>query len=222
MPDNIKVYRLHGWKKVVLYPAVLCMKLFANTLRIRLSERTKKFSRTHNYGAIMAFWHQNLFLIWKLNSLLKCRLPMYGLISPSNDGAWLSAFFSLMGIGSVRGSSGKLGLPAINELRKKLKQGANVAITPDGPLGPAKKFKNGISVLALRSKVDVFLFAIEYESFWTLNTWDKFRIPKPFSKIFIDYEKFPYEDIQNLTPTEASLRFERALQLMEISQSKNR
>jgi lysophospholipid acyltransferase (LPLAT)-like uncharacterized protein len=170
----------------------------------------------------MAFWHQNLFLIWKLNSLLKCRLPMYGLISPSNDGAWLSAFFSLMGIRSVRGSSGKRGLPAINELRKKLKQGANVAITPDGPTGPAKKFKNGISVLALHSRADVFLLAIEYESFWTLNTWDKFRIPKPFSKIFIDYEKFPYEDIQNLTPTEASLRFERALQSMEISQSKSR
>jgi lysophospholipid acyltransferase (LPLAT)-like uncharacterized protein len=139
---------------------------------------------------------------------------MYGLISPSSDGAWLSAFFSLVGIRSVRGSSGRRGTSAINELQEKLERGANVAITPDGPRGPAKKFKNGVSVLALRSKADVFLIAIKYKNFWTLNTWDKFCIPKPFSKVIVDYRKISHAAIQNLSPSEASLLLERELKSM--------
>jgi lysophospholipid acyltransferase (LPLAT)-like uncharacterized protein len=139
---------------------------------------------------------------------------MYGLISPSVDGAWLSALFSLMGIGSIRGSSGRRGTSALGELQEKLQRGANVAITPDGPRGPAKKFKNGVAVLALRTKADVFLFAIKYGSFWTLNTWDKFRIPKPFSRVDIDYKKISYKDIRHLPPKEINLLFERELKSM--------
>jgi lysophospholipid acyltransferase (LPLAT)-like uncharacterized protein len=172
------------------------------------------FLRTHNHPAIMAFWHQNLFLMWKVNAMLKSDLPMYGLVSPSNDGAWLSAFFSLVGIRSVRGSSGRRGASAMNELQEKLKRGANVAVTPDGPRGPSKKFKNGVSVLALRAKVDVFLVSVKYEAFWTINTWDKFLIPKPFSRVIIDRKKVPYAAIRDLSPSMASLLFERELESM--------
>jgi lysophospholipid acyltransferase (LPLAT)-like uncharacterized protein len=174
----------------------------------------KQLLKTHNHAAIMVFWHQNLFLMWKLNALLKYTLPMYGLISPSVDGAWLSALFSLLGIGSIRGSSGRRGTSALGELQEKLQRGANVAITPDGPRGPAKKFKNGVAVLALRTKADVFLFAIKYGSFWALNSWDRFRIPKPFSRVDIDYRKVSHGDIQHLSPKGINLLFERELESM--------
>jgi lysophospholipid acyltransferase (LPLAT)-like uncharacterized protein len=139
---------------------------------------------------------------------------MYGLISPSVDGAWLSSFFSLLGIGSVRGSSGRRGTSALDELQEKLQRGANVAITPDGPRGPAKKFKNGVAVLALRSKADVFLLAIKYGSFWMLNTWDKFLIPKPFSRVNIDFRKVSHGDIQYLPLKKVNLLLERELNSM--------
>ena len=86
-----------------------------------------------------------------------------------------------------------------------------MAITPDGPRGPAKKIKNGVAVLALRTMADVFLFAIKYGSFWTLNTRDKFRIPKPFSRVDIDYRKVSYGDIQHLPLKKINLLFEREL-----------
>jgi lysophospholipid acyltransferase (LPLAT)-like uncharacterized protein len=214
MANGVKVNNLRGWRKAVLYPAMLLLRLFVGTLRIRPTGRVKQFLKTHNYAAIMVFWHQNLFLAWRLNALLKSKLPMCGLISPSVDGAWLSAFFSMAGIGSVRGSSGRRGISALGELQKKLQQGANVAITPDGPRGPVGKFKNGVAILALRAKADVFLFAIKYSSFWTLNTWDKFRIPKPFSRVDIDYGKVSYGDMEHLPANEISLLLEQKLRSM--------
>ncbi|MDR1255733.1 MAG: DUF374 domain-containing protein [Puniceicoccales bacterium] len=211
MLEKVRVNNLRGWRKLVLYPLVVALKLFVSTLKFKPTKHMERFLETHNHPAIIVFWHQNLFLTWKLHSLLKSKLPTYGLISPSSDGAWLSAFFSMVGIGSIRGSSGRRGSLALSELQEKLKDGANVAITPDGPRGPAKKFKNGVAILALRSKVDVFLLAIRYKNFWTLNTWDKFRIPKPFSKIFIDCKRVPHAAIENLSPDEASLLLESKL-----------
>ena len=185
--------KIRGWRKFVLVPLVLFMKLFAATLRIGLSENLKKFLKIRDKSSIVAFWHQNLFLISNINWKLDSCLPTYGLISPSRDGAWLSAFFDLVGIKSVRGSSGRRGLSAMNELLGKLLSGARVAITPDGPRGPAKKFKHGTATLALRSRTKVVLLSVKYSSFWTLNTWDKFILPKPFSSVQVDCKEIPYE-----------------------------
>jgi lysophospholipid acyltransferase (LPLAT)-like uncharacterized protein len=212
MPEKVTVNRLHGWRKAVLYPIVLFLKLFTGTLKLEPTKRMKHFlDSTGSRPAIMVFWHQNLFLIWKLNAMLRSRSPMYGLISPSNDGAWLSAFFSLVGIRNIRGSSGRRGISALYELQEKLKRGANVAITPDGPRGPAKKFKSGVAILAIRTGVDVCLISIDYKKFWTLNTWDKFRIPKPFSRVSVDYKRIPHAAMLDLPPNEASLLLEREL-----------
>jgi len=79
---------------------------------------------------------------------------------------------------------------------------------------PGKKIRNGVSVLALRSKTDIFLIALNYKSFWTLNTWDKFRIPKPFSEVIVDCREISYWAIQNLSLSEASFLLECELKSM--------
>lgn len=195
----------------MLYPFVLCLRLFTLTVRIRFSPEMKKMLNDHKGSGIIAFWHQNLFLIWKINEQLKSNLPMYGLISPSNDGAWLSALFHIFHIRNVRGSSHRGGKSALKILQEKLKKGANVAITPDGPRGPAKHLKRGVPMLALQTNTDIVLINMHFSRCWKLRTWDNFIIPKPFSKVFVDGKKFTYEKFKNLSVSELRDLLEKEL-----------
>ncbi len=211
MIGSVTVQNIHGWKKFLLYPFVLCLKLFVLTIRIKPTKNTKNILENHNNSAIIAFWHQHLFLIWKINSMLKTTLPMYGLISPSSDGAWLSALFSIFRIRSIRGSSKRGGISALRVLKEKLEEGANVAITPDGPRGPSKKFKRGVSILALESKIDIILLTMKYSSCWKLRTWDRLIIPKPFSKVTVHAKKLTYSGFQNMSVHELNDMLEQTL-----------
>ncbi len=212
MFNKIKIQKIHTWKKFLTYIVALLLRIFAKTIRICPTKEIDNILNSHNNSAVIAFWHKNLFLIWKLNGMLKTKLPMYGLISPSKDGAWLSTLFDIFHINNVRGSSKRGGKFALHILETKLKEGANVAITPDGPRGPAQKLKHGVPLLALQAKVDIILLTMKYSSCWELNTWDKFLIPKPFSKVIVNGIKIPYKDFANMSVPELANILESKLQ----------
>lgn len=211
MYSSVKVQKIHGWRKLLLYPLVLCLKLFTLTIRVRPTAEMDAILNNCPDPTVVAFWHQNLFLIWKINYMLKTTLPMYGLISPSTDGAWLSAFFQIFNIRNIRGSSKRGGLSALKMLQQKLKEGANVAITPDGPRGPAKHMKRGVPLLALQTQTDIFLIGMHFSSYWKLHTWDGFIIPKPFSKVIVNGKKIPYEEFKDLSVDALRTKLEQAL-----------
>lgn len=56
-------------------------------------------------------------------------------------------------------------------------------ITPDGPKGPCYKVKPGVLLAAKGANAPIVAFSWEATRYWELNTWDKFRLPKPFSTI---------------------------------------
>ena len=56
-------------------------------------------------------------------------------------------------------------------------------ITPDGPKGPRHTMHDGVVAIALKSKLPIFLINYQAKSYWQLSSWDKFVIPKPFSKV---------------------------------------
>jgi lysophospholipid acyltransferase (LPLAT)-like uncharacterized protein len=58
-----------------------------------------------------------------------------------------------------------------------------VVITPDGPRGPAYELGPGIVFLAQKSGASVLPMNLEYSRFWRLGSWDRFIIPRPFSKV---------------------------------------
>ena len=68
----------------------------------------------------------------------------YALVSASQDGAWLTAFFSLMGLRAVRGSSSRLGREAASDLVEVMRAGYDIGITPDGPRGPCYVVQEGV------------------------------------------------------------------------------
>jgi lysophospholipid acyltransferase (LPLAT)-like uncharacterized protein len=129
---------------------------------------------------IYAFWHR---------SLLACayrfrNLDIAILISRSFDGELIARTVELLGFKAVRGSSSRGGATALRQMAEAYKQGHRCAITADGPRGPVFVAKAGPVQLA--ELVGVSEIGVYYglpDRCWTLNSWDKFIIPKPFSKV---------------------------------------
>src|SRR5881398_1383411 len=81
------------------------------------------------------------------------------------------------------GSSSRLGASAILQLTDVLASGRDVVITPDGPRGPAYELGPGIIYLAQKSGAAVLPVNMEYSSYWRLGSWDRFIVPRPFSRV---------------------------------------
>jgi lysophospholipid acyltransferase (LPLAT)-like uncharacterized protein len=130
---------------------------------------------------IFGFWHQDIFAVVGFFSIQIKRKALTALVSASQDGEILKSILEKLDFKTVRGSSSNNGFPALISLDQELDSGS-VLITPDGPKGPARKLKPGIIHLARYSQKPVVLIRVEYQSYWRLNSWDQFIIPKPFSK----------------------------------------
>jgi lysophospholipid acyltransferase (LPLAT)-like uncharacterized protein len=89
----------------------------------------------------------------------------------------------------VRGSSSKGGHEALDLMIHLTEENYHLAITPDGPTGPIFKMKPGAVITARRSQIPLLLVGIGMKSKWTLKSWDKFEIPKPFSAVTAIYSQ---------------------------------
>ena len=87
----------------------------------------------------------------------------------------------------MRGSSSKRAAPAGAELVGCLQGGSDIGITPDGPRGPCYKLAMGPVRLAEMTQAPVVAIHANYAKCWQLRSWDRFRIPKPFSKVSVAF-----------------------------------
>lgn len=134
--------------------------------------------------AIIMLWHSRLVLIGP--SLLKAapKKTFCAFISNSKDGDLIAAYTTSYSIGRVIRVPHDAKDAALKALIKRIKYTNDIAIiTPDGPRGPANKLKPGVALAAKETGAQVIPFSWEASSYWELNTWDKMRIPKPFSHI---------------------------------------
>jgi len=153
------------------------------TLRFEVSpEDLRNYTKKDEPVAIV-LWHNRLFLAAEIVRRFRQGRPAYALVSASQDGAWLTAFFSLAGMRTVRGSSSRLGREAATALVEVLKAGHDVGITPDGPRGPCYELKPGGVIVTRRARAPALLVGGELDSAWRLRSWDRFYIPKPFSRV---------------------------------------
>ncbi|MDR1173250.1 MAG: DUF374 domain-containing protein [Puniceicoccales bacterium] len=199
------------WQRILAPIVVFILRLYWSTLGVKLTAECQKVVDTIQGPTVFAFWHNNLFAAYKLYRLLKKRHGVYALVSPSRDGAWLAEMFSRLGLETIRGSSNRNGLFAMDNISEKLTEGAFVAITPDGPRGPACKFKRGTAMVAKAAKANLVLVAVKYSHYFTLPTWDRFKVPYPFSKICVDSKTFPHGTFEDLTVRELSTTLEDEL-----------
>lgn len=177
------VHEIAGWRRVLLWPFGLLLQAWGRSLRFELTAEDLKNYTKNDEPVAIVLWHNRLFLAAEIVRRFRVGRPAYALVSASQDGAWLTAFFALTGMRTVRGSSSRLGREAATALVDVLRAGYDVGITPDGPRGPCYELKPGGVIVARRTRAPVLLVGGEFTSAWRLRSWDRFYVPKPFSRV---------------------------------------
>jgi lysophospholipid acyltransferase (LPLAT)-like uncharacterized protein len=161
------------------YPAVA---LLGTTLRWR-AEGHEHFEAAIRSGhqPIMAFWHGRI-----LPATYYFRRRGIVVITSENfDGEWIAKIIQRFGYGTARGSTSKGGRRALLQLKRDLSAGRPAAFTIDGPRGPARVAQPGAIWLSKATGHPVLPFHIEADRYWTMNSWDRTQIPKPYSTVSI-------------------------------------
>ena len=130
-------------------------------------------------GKIFPFWHRCVFpAIWVFRGR-----DLAVMTSRSADGEYIARVIEKFGFPAVRGSSSRGGAQALRELRTMIENNRNAVFTIDGPRGPRYVAKRGPILLASMTGAPIVCFYVAVENAWVLNSWDRFVIPKPFSRI---------------------------------------
>ena len=147
-----------------------------------LKEATKKNDRP---PLIIAFWHNQLLLVAPLLNRMIHENSFTVLISNSRDGELPAAFAETYPQAEVLRVGHKGRVQALKESIKILLEKRILVITPDGPRGPCYMVKPGVIFSASKSRAVVFAMKWQATKCLHLNTWDKFCIPLPFSKVVV-------------------------------------
>jgi lysophospholipid acyltransferase (LPLAT)-like uncharacterized protein len=130
---------------------------------------------------VFAMWHRSLLsCAWRFR-----KMGVAVLISQSFDGELIAQTVERLGFIAVRGSSSRDGSVGLRNLQRAYLEGRFCAITADGPRGPREVTKPGVVHLAKLVESDVIAFHAHPFQAWELKSWDRFLIPKPFSRVTI-------------------------------------
>jgi lysophospholipid acyltransferase (LPLAT)-like uncharacterized protein len=130
---------------------------------------------------IMAFWHGRI-----LPATYYFRRRGIVVITSENfDGEWIAGIIERFGYGAARGSTSRGGGKALLQLTRDLAAGKPAGFTVDGPRGPAGVAQPGAVWLARVTGHPVLPFHLEADRHWTLKSWDRTQIPKPYATVAI-------------------------------------
>ncbi|HVH55093.1 MAG TPA: lysophospholipid acyltransferase family protein [Vicinamibacterales bacterium] len=146
-----------------------------------------KIQGAEQYDAAVASGKQPILALWHgriLPGLHYFRNRRIVVITSQNfDGEWIARILHRFGFGTARGSSSRGGARALVQMRRDLADGRPAAFTVDGPRGPARVVQRGVVFLAGATGHPILPYHIESDRHWTLNSWDRTQIPKPFSTV---------------------------------------
>ncbi len=169
---------------IVSWAGFVAIKLIAPTLRWRVTVEDggpEDLAAVHNTPVIYTFWHRCVFCatyFWRNRQIQV-------MTSSSFDGEYIARIIEKFGYGAVRGSSTRGGVRALLGMHTEIEAGRSVAFTIDGPRGPVYVAKPGAALLARNTGAPILPFHIALEDPWTLRSWDRFMIPKPFSRAVV-------------------------------------
>jgi len=131
---------------------------------------------------IIACWHSDLLMI-PVYRKIRPHHPASAIISQHKDGEIVAKVLSYLSIKSLRGSTRKGARKVLLEAFRTIKRGDDVQISPDGPKGPRYHINDGAVALAQKGRLPIMIIGYRADRYWQLKSWDKFVIPKPFSRI---------------------------------------
>lgn len=190
-----KIHAVAGWRRVLLWPVGLLIKLWSRTLRIEGDAPSAALMSDTTGPVVFTLWHNRLFVAGEVYRRYRRGKRLYALVSASKDGAWLAAFFETMGMRTVRGSSSRFGREALHALVAQARAGHDIGITPDGPRGPCYELKGGSLLVARQAGAPTIVFGARFSRAWRAASWDGFYVPLPFSRVRFFAERVTPEEL---------------------------
>jgi lysophospholipid acyltransferase (LPLAT)-like uncharacterized protein len=174
-----------AWRRLAPQLARIIVKTFLRTC-------PHEVSASPDTLALIASGKPVLFTTWHchlLSPLFSCRHfyghlpPLVLMASPSRDGEFITEVARGLGFIVCPGSRRKGGVQALQTMAAYMRQGHSGGVIADGSRGPARIAQKGVLFLAREAQAPIVPLAVAASRKLTLNTWDRFEFPLPFSKL---------------------------------------
>jgi lysophospholipid acyltransferase (LPLAT)-like uncharacterized protein len=166
--------------------AALLLRALDHTLRYEVLTECGAEPATPPALQIWCFWHRCLI---PCACYFRKTIKPAVLISRSFDGELIARTIEHLGYRTVRGSSSRYGASGVLGLASAVEAGYPAIFTADGPRGPVYKAKPGAVKLAELTGYVIGSFYALPERAWLLRSWDRFMIPKPFSRVVVSWAR---------------------------------
>lgn len=188
-----------------LFQEIIC-SIFANYMWLVYLTSKKEFVNSSKMlevakegkPIIIVFWHNRLMMVPFFTRLPKKLYPNYTLMtlaSNHGDGRFVGRVMEKFGLHSILGSSNDgrkssrgISVSALRNIIKGLQKGYALGVTPDGPRGPNQQINGEILNIAKISGAKIMACSYSASKMKELDTWDKFKIPLPFSKLCFHFD----------------------------------
>lgn len=173
--------------QLLIKPIYYLLVLYNKTIRFQVENDQILLDHLRRGPVILTSWHQRFFCGFFLPRKYHITLPI--MISRSRDGDFIAGVVKDSGFLPVRGSSSRGGKEALREMVDKIKEHGIGAHILDGPTGPPRVVKAGLLSMAQRAGAVICPVYIVCEKCWVFNSWDRFMVPKPCSRVLIRFSE---------------------------------
>ena len=174
---------LYRWILPYVGLGIVKLMSFTNPLKLVEPENESRLL-DQGKGLIYSSWHQRFFPGITFFALRK---PIAIMISQSKDGEFIAHIVRILGWEPVRGSSTRGGREALTRLNELALSGFRIGHIVDGPKGPFGVVKPGLLKIAQATGLPIVPTITSAQKRWVINSWDRFMIPKPFSRVIIRF-----------------------------------
>lgn len=200
---------LVGLQRVAVVVGPILLRMLYATWRVsEINAEGWRSLRSKKMPFVFALWHGQLLPLVVQHRSQGIKI----LISEHRDGEVIAQIAQRLGLAAIRGSTTRGAARALLAMCDALTSGSEVAVTPDGPRGPARKFASGAIVAAHRAQAPVVAIGVSASRSWHLRSWDAFMIPKPFARVTVAYSNPIFVDApDSRAAAEQGALFEAAL-----------
>ncbi|MEM0965182.1 MAG: DUF374 domain-containing protein [Verrucomicrobiota bacterium] len=204
---EVPVYEPSFFRKLLLYPAFLLIKIWSLTLRLEIDQKSLDLVRSVKEPALFLFWHNHIFLAVIAKKKFARPYRMSAIASTSKDGAWPAAIFHMLGTTIVRGSAHTRSSRVAREMLAVHRSGEDLCLTPDGSRGPIYSLRPGAVFFSREARSPLLLFSATFENAWRVKSWDRFYLPKPFKRIIVRTDLVEFSELEQYTNMESARSF---------------
>jgi lysophospholipid acyltransferase (LPLAT)-like uncharacterized protein len=178
------------YRYLLPYAGMLLVKSISLTYRVRIVDPENESRILNKEGSLIyASWHQRFF---PGATYFGNRKLVAIIISRSRDGEFIAHIAGLFGLHPVRGSSSRGGTEALRKIRRLSLRGYKIGHIVDGPNGPSGVVKPGLIAMAQITGKPIVPTIYSCQRRWVFNSWDRFMVPKPFSRVILKFGEAVY------------------------------